>query len=226
MDTQARAAQVYEKLGLDPAVKPTMTFMEPYQFLQEYVARESLDEEHASELLNKVGEPWTLDDLPMMKPWLEQNGPVLDLVGEAVRKPTFCIPLTRSDQSTLFTDPPFFAQLQTMRSFARMLEARAQYRVGTGDIDGAMADVISCQRLGRHLESHGTIISCLVGIAIRGVATAVGIAAIRESQPTEEQLRHFVDELNAIPVRLDMDRIRRVERFQTLDLLQGLGRWQ
>jgi hypothetical protein len=66
MDTQARTAQVYEKLGLDPAVKPTMTFMEPYQFVQEYVARESLDEEHASELLNKVGEPWTLDDLPMM----------------------------------------------------------------------------------------------------------------------------------------------------------------
>jgi hypothetical protein len=222
-DTRARVAQVYEKLGLDPAVKPTMTFMEPYQFLREYVAREGLDEEYASELLNQVGEPWTLDDLPMMEPWLELSGPVLDLVAEAVRKPTFCIPLTRSDQWTLFTDLPFFAQLQTMRSFARMLQARAQYRVGTGDINGAMADVISCQRLGRHLESHSTIISCLVGIAIRGVATAVGVAAIREAQPSEEQLQRFVDELNAIPVRLDMDRIWRVERFQTLDLLQALA---
>ena len=223
IDREARAAQVYEKLGLDPAVKPTMTFMEPYHFLRMYADREGLDEKQAYELDTKVYEPWTLDDLPMMEPWLEQNGPVLDLVGLAVRKPQFRIPLTRSKHAILFADTPFLSEIQTMRSFARMLQARAQYRIGTGDIDGAMADVISCQRLGRHLESHDTIIACLVGIAIRGVAGAVGIAAVRESQPTKEQLRHFVDELNSIPVRLDIDRIRRLERYYTLDLLQALA---
>jgi hypothetical protein len=222
-DARARAIQVYEKLGLDPAVKPTMTFMEPYHFLRKYVDREGLDEKQAYELSAEACQPWTLDDLPMMEPWLVQNEPVLDLVGQAVRRPTFCIPLTRSKHATLFADTPFLQEIQTMRSFARMLQARAHYRIGIGDIDGAMADVISCQRLGRHLESHDTIIACLVGIAIRGVAGAVGIAAVRESQPTEEQLRQFVDELNSIPVRLDIDRIRRVERFQTLDLLQALA---
>jgi hypothetical protein len=222
-DTKARAAQVYEKLGLDPAAKPTMTLMEPYQFLREYVVREGLDEEYASELLNKVSEPWTLDDLPMMEPWLEQNGPVLDLVGEAVRKPTFCIPLTGSTHATLYADLPFFPEIQKMRSFARMLQARAQYRIGTGDLDGAMVDLISCQRLGRHLEAQQAMIQALVGIAVRGVATAVGIAAVRESQPTEEQLRRFVDELNAIPTPLDTDLIRRTERYYALDLLQALA---
>jgi hypothetical protein len=222
-DREARAAQVYEKLGLDPAVKPTMTFMEPYQFLREYTAREGLDEKVTLELATKLDQPWTLDDLPMMEPWLEQNGPVLDLVGEAVRKPTFCIPMTGAKDATLYADLPFFPEIQTMRSFARMLQARAQYRIATGDIDGAMFDVISCQRLGCHQGSQESLVAILVGIAIRGVATAVGIAAVHESPPSEEQLRHFVAELNAVPVRLDMDRIRRTERYYTLDLLQALA---
>lgn len=218
---QAGVAQVYEKLGLDASVKPTMTFLEPYEFCLKHADREGLDEDQTFEFFTKIYAPWTLDDLPMMEAWLEQNEPVLDLLGQAVRKPTFCIPLTRSKDDILVTHAPFFSEIQTMRSFARMLQARAHYRIGSGNIDGAMADVISCERLGRHLESHDTIIACLVGIAIRGVATAVGIAAVRESQPTEEQLRHFVAELNAIPVRLDIDRIRRMERYYTLDLLQA-----
>jgi hypothetical protein len=52
-------------------------------------AAKGLDEKQANALDEKVFAPWTLDDLPMMEPWLEENGPVLDLVGEAVRKPAF-----------------------------------------------------------------------------------------------------------------------------------------
>ena len=223
VEKPTRVAQIYEKLGLDPTGKPTMTFMEPDQFLRQYADREGFDEKRTRELYSKVHEFWTLDDLPMMEPWLAQNDPVLDLVGQAVRKPRFRIPLTRSKRDTLSPAAPFLPEIQRMRSFARMLQARARFRIGTGDIDGAMADVISCKRLGRHLESHDTIIACLVGIAIRGIAAPIGIAAIRESQPSEEQLRHFVDELNAIPVRMDTNRIRRMERYYALDYLQAMA---
>ncbi|TVS20321.1 MAG: DUF1559 domain-containing protein [Planctomycetaceae bacterium] len=223
VDKEAQVAQVYEKLGLDPGVKPSMTFMEPYEFLRKYVDREGLDEKQLYELESKVHEPWTLDDLPMMEPWLEQSAPVLDLVGQAVLKPTFCIPLTRSEHPTILANTTLFSDIGRMRSFARMLQTRAQYRIGTSDIDGAMADVISCKRLCRHLEAQQAMVHALVGIAIRGVAAAVGIAAVRESSPSEEQLLRFLDELNAIPVRLDMDQIRLTERYYALDLLQAMA---
>jgi uncharacterized protein DUF1559 len=221
-DTEARAVQVYEKLGLDPAIEPTMTYMETREFLLEYGAREGLDEEQVRELDAKVYQPWTLDDLPMMEPWLEEAGPVLDLVEQAVRRPTFFFPLLRPHELPTLVELAL-AELQRTRSFARMLQARAHYRIGIGDIDGAIDDVITCEHLGRHVERQGMIVSRLVGIALQGIAASVGIAAIRESQPTEEQLQRLVDELNALPPRPNMDRAWLAERYYTLDTLQAVA---
>jgi hypothetical protein len=219
---EGRSAQVYAKLGLDPAIKPTLTYIETYRFLREYCAKKGLDEKQAYALDTKIFAPWTLDDLPMMKPWLEENGPALDLVGKAVRKPAFCFPLVRPrEEATLYSMA--FGEIQRMRAFTRMLQARADYRIGTGDIDGAIDDLVACERLGRHVQRQGTVITRLVGIAIDGIAASIGIAANRESQPTKEQLQRLVDEHNALPSLPNMDRMRLAERYYILDSLQALA---
>jgi hypothetical protein len=104
-----------------------------------------------------------------------------------------------------------------------MLQTRAQYRIATGDVDGAIDDVITCKRLGRHVESQGTVIARLVGIAVEGVAASLGVAAVRDSQPTEEQLQRLVEELNALPPRPSMDQMWLAERYYTLDSLQAMA---
>lgn len=220
LNTKTRTAQVYEKLGLDPAIEPMMTFIETHEFLRQYCATEGLDEKQAEALDDKVYEPWTLDDLPMMEPWLEENGPVLDLLGEAVRRPVFCFPLVRPDDKAALVETVAWGQT---RSFARMLQTRAQYRIGIGDVDGAIDDVITCERLGRHVQHQGTLIARLVGIAVEGIAASLGVAAIRESQPTEAQLQRLVDEHNALPPRPNMDRMWLAERYYTLDSLQAMA---
>jgi len=220
---EAHSAQIYKKLGLDPEIEPTMNYIETLEFLQKYCVAEGLDEKQAEKLDAKVYEPWTLDDLPMMEPWLEENGPVLDLVGEAVRRPAFCFPQVRPSEDATLVEAIVFGELHRTRSFARMLQTRAHYRIGIGDIDGAIDDVITCERLGRHVECQGTVVARLVGIAVEGIAGSLGVAAIRESQPTEEQLRRFVDELNELPPRPDMDRTRLAARYYTLDSLQTLA---
>ena len=222
-DTEARSDQVYQKLGLDPDVKPTMTFGETSEFLREYCATKGLSEKQADELDRKVFRPWTLDDLPMMEPWLEKNGPVLDLVGEAVRRPAFCFPLVQPREEAMLVEIIALGEIQRVREFARMLQARANYRIGTGNIDGAIDDLITCGRLGRHVECQGAVIARLVGIALEGIAASVGVAAVHESQPTEEQLQRLVDELDAIPPRPSMDRTWLVERYYTLDMLQAFA---
>lgn len=222
--TEARSAQVYEKLGLDPTIEPTMTCVEPYEFLLEYAATEGLDEKQVVELDAKVCQPWTLDDLPMMEPWLEDYGPVLDLVGKAVRRPTFRLPLVGTREETMFLQTSaLLGEVQRMRSFARMLQARAHYRIGIGDIDGAIDDAITCGRLGRHVQRQGTLIQHLVGIALEGIADSIGIASTRESQPAEEQLKHLVDELVALPPRLDMKRMWLAERYYQLESFQTVA---
>lgn len=75
-------------------------------------------------LHTRTNVPWTLDDLPMMTRWLTKNGPVLDLLGEAVRKPTFHIPLVRRDEKVSLI-AILLPNVQTMRSYARGLTVRA-----------------------------------------------------------------------------------------------------
>ena len=88
---------------------------------------------------------------------------------------------------------------QYVRSFARALYARANYRIGTGDIDGAIDDIVACKRLGRHVGYDGIMVELLVGIAIEGIADSIGVAGSLEHPPTKEQLERLVNELNDLP---------------------------
>lgn len=247
--TPSHSAQISQKLGLAAGeFQPDMAFEEPESFLQNYVASEDFDEalieEPASEnalpgdpyaammgisprdpyavLADRLYRPWTLDDLPMMEAWLAENGPAMDLIGEAVRKPTFHIPLVmRNDVGELIS--LLLPEIQGTRSFARGLVVRANYRIATGDVDGAIDDVISCKRFGRHIGQRGLLVQMLVGIAIEGMADAIGIAGSLEHPPTKQQLERLVDELNDLPPRADFEKAFLFERYAALDVLQTMA---
>ncbi|QDS91454.1 hypothetical protein FF011L_01840 [Roseimaritima multifibrata] len=220
---RSTASQFYEKLGLDPEIAPSMSYIESYDFLKKYCSDEGLEETQAVEFDAKLNEPWTLDDLPMMEPWLEEIGPILDLLTEAVRHPAYRFPIVRIDENGTLVNTTSLNEVQKTRSFARMLVARANYRLGTGEIDGAIDDVITCVRLGRHTTYQGTIMDRLVGIAVEGIAPTVGVASLLERQPSKEQIRRLIDELDAIPPRIPMSRTLLAERYQSLDFLQAMA---
>jgi hypothetical protein len=171
----------------------------------------------------RLRRPWTLDDLPMMEAWLAENSPALDLVGEAVRKPVFHIPKARGTE-----DDELFAVLlpdvQYIRSLARALSARANYRIGMGDIDGAIDDVVACKRLGRHVGYNGILIEMLVGIAIEGIADSTGVAGSLEHPPTKGQLERLVNELNDLPPVGEFKKAMLFERYSSLDVVQSMSR--
>ena len=233
----SHSAQISQKLGLAAGeIQPDMTFEEPGNFLQDHVASQNFDEalieELASEnaspidphavLENRLHRPWTLDDLPMMEAWLAENGPAIDLIGEAVRKPTFHIPLVTEDYPGELI-ALLLPEVQRLRSFARLLHARANYRIATGDIDGAIDDIISCKRLGRNVGQRGLLVQMLVGIAIEGIANATGIAGSLEHPPSKEQLERLVDESNDLPPKADFEKAFLFERYAALDLVQTMA---
>jgi hypothetical protein len=219
------------------AIQPDMVFDDPNDFLGAYIdsgdgdaafgeqsaweLREALSQRREA-MSQRLHRPWTLDDLPMMDDWLQVNDPALDLVGRAVQKPVFYIPLVRRSEDELLT-LILLPEIHWKRSLARGLSARANYRIGTGDIDGAIDDIIACKRLGRHLGHGATVIHMLVGIAIEGFADAIGIAGSFEHQPTEEQLRRLVEQAEKLPPPADLDLKLLAERFQALDIIQSLS---
>jgi hypothetical protein len=235
--TPAHAAQIIRKLGLAEAeIQPDMTIEEPWDYLKGHVANQDLDEALTEELASanapprdplavledRLDRPWTLDDLPMMEAWLAENGPAIDLVGEAVRKPTFHIPLAAEGDLGQLIDLPL-PELQWTRSFARALSARAYYRIGTGDIDGAIDDVMSCKRLGRNVGQEGPLEQVYGGIAIEGIADAIGIAGSPEHPPSKQQLERLVDETNDLPPRSEFEKSLLFDRYVALDLVQAMA---
>jgi len=188
----------------------------------DYGYDESYVPEPASVLESQLGRPWTLDDLPMMEAWLAENSPALDLVGEAVRKPVFHIPKARTSEDDMLITV-LLPDIQYMRSFARALSARANYRIGTGDIDGAIDDIVACKRLGRHVGNRGILIEMLVGIAIEGIADSIGVAGSLEHPPTKEQLVRLANELNDLPSVGEFKKAMLFERYSSLDVIQSMA---
>lgn len=225
-EEQTRDRELYEKLGLDPQVPPTMSCEEPFDFFTRYASAQSTDATQQSDLVAELDAkwkaPWTLTDLPMMGPWFEQNEPVVAMLSEAARKPIFVVPCRRPPQSdavSLFA----YEEVHRFRTFAWILQARANYRIGMGDVEGAIDDVTTCMRLGRRFQQHGTLLERLVGIAVEGIARSIGVAGNRDHPPTAEQLRRFVQELDALPVPAPLADTILAERYFVLNWVQGLA---
>ncbi|TVS08570.1 MAG: DUF1559 domain-containing protein, partial [Planctomycetaceae bacterium] len=235
----AHFERICQQLGLDAdAIRPDLTFEEPFDFLVAYVESEKFDEalledlprsgfsseRPADVLVNRLARPWTLDDLPMMGQWLDDNRPALDLIGRAVRKPTFHIPLVRRNEHDLITRDIAFAEVHRMRSFSRALHARAYYRIGTGDIDGAIDDIVACQRLGRHIRRGGLLSAMHAGVSIELFASEIGVAGSLEHPPAKVQLQRLFVEADACSPEASVDQTLRFERFAVLDAMQGIAR--
>jgi hypothetical protein len=135
---------------------------------------------------------WTLDEFPDLADWLTENSDGLDALAEAVRKPAFCVPKVREHEKSPMHEALNVNTFSQFREYARAAGGRAYYRIGIGDIDGAIEDTLTVYHLGRHVAKQGMLIDYLVGIAIEGLAHNIGIAGNPDHPPTKAQLEHFL----------------------------------
>ena len=227
--------QICRKLGLSGEPRPDMTFVGPDDFLEAWLESDDCDEELVGALVNsspsgelleelqeRLYRPWTLDELPMMASWLDENGPALDLIVAVSRKPTFRIPLSQENEDALLIQS-LLPEVQQARAFARGLSVRANHRIAMGDIDGAIDDVLACKRFGCQVGHGSCLVQMLVGVAIEGIADAVGIAGSLEHPPARQQLQRLVDGLDDLPPAVEFEEAMRFERYMTLDYVQALA---
>lgn len=213
---EMQRAQTYEKLGLDPRTPPTLPLETPGSFHDNYVtAHPELD---IKNVYNTWNAPWTFETLPMMREWLEKNNPALDLIAEAAHKPVFCVPATsdREDGSTFFLLYGF----RKTKDFADALQARANYRAGTADIDGTIEDTIALCRLGRFTAGSGVLFHQILGDLIANAALFIPLTGVSGESPTVEQLRRLAAEMDALPEYPPTEKVLENERLFLLSYFQ------
>ncbi len=221
---ESRTREICEKLGLDPAVRPTMSCEEASYFLTRYARSQSLSATQQDALIEDLykrsEKPWALTDLPMMQSWLEQHAPVVKILGEAARKPHFIIARARPDSSHELID---YDEVMRFRIFGRVLVTHANYCIGTGDVDGAIDDAVTCLWLGRHLQQHGPVIEFFIGLSLEGIARNIGFAGNRNTPPSREQIERFAVELVDVPALVPLAETMNAERLWLLNFTQGLA---
>ena len=202
---------IYEKLGLDPNEVSTtpLKIESPLPLLIDQVAT-----------FQQVWF-WTFDDYPMLENWLDENTAGIDVLAEAVRKPIFSgVHFVRENENSSMFMPQVSGVL--FRDWAEAVRARVTYRLGIGDIDGAIDDLVTLHRLGRHSGRQVTLLSWVVGLYMETTGSAIGIGSNPNFTPTKEQIARLLTELTALPPRQTFSEVVETERFFSLAALQDV----
>ncbi|MBQ9873454.1 MAG: DUF1559 domain-containing protein [Thermoguttaceae bacterium] len=201
-----------EIFGLDPNVKPTffdrldlrsyllkngITGTEPegregvdsYWENQEEKPGRATYQEYQDAYDALLGRTWTPEEFPVAAKWLEENQDVYDVLSRAVRSPKFRMWRFVDEKPGAFLSL-LLPDVQSQREIARMFAIRAHYRIGQGDFSGALDDVESILLMGKRLlDGEGRcMVENLVGIALVGIAAAIGLDDSPKTAPTAEIL--------------------------------------
>ncbi len=215
--------QFMGKLGLDPRHEPTLHYESPYDYLDAWVEDQEEENRSAYEIYKLLNDPWLEEDLPMMVTWLEENGPALDLVAEALRKPVFITPLIRDDPDEIAFWSLKTPYLSEFRSYARGFAARANYALGKGDFDAAIDDILNIERLASAMAEEPVMLDLIVSIALQCTVDMIAVAPTKEKQPDQEQLERLFRELANPPVKERFVPLVNYKRLFVLDAAQAFA---
>ncbi len=201
-----------EKFKLDPRERPTMygrmtlwsylgkygltgdepdpdeTAFEYGCYWENYERRPNRIDPAASFIL--ANGPWTAEQYPCAARWIDENADLYDVLTRAAHSPRLeCWRFLRDAQEGGVEGIPI-PDVSETRQFARLLAVRANYRVGSGDFDGALDDLESVALYGRAvLESESAPrIARLGGFAAAGFVCGVPVFANPNVSPTPDQI--------------------------------------
>jgi len=149
-----------------------------------------MNETHRTELtetIQAVAEPLNILNKAMEKPyfWADYN-----TVG----------PLIVEANSVLVLNPDFFDSvnqpLGPYRQIAQILATRINWRAYSGDINGAVDDIVSLFRFASHLEQSGLLVEQLVATAIEALSLQRTIMVLPRVDVPAAQLKRLQDEFS------------------------------
>ena len=211
---------MYEKLVLSSPPKKAEEFVEADTLLYK---RWKNDPGKYLEFLGKIGHPWTLETIPELKSWLNDVEPILQIVKEAAEKPVYFIPAVSYKENGTFSGCGVTEEMHRFRVFSRALSTCANYRLGTGDIDGAIDDILTLRKLGSHLYHQQRVIPLLLGLAFFSISDPIGPEANLQRPASREQLQRLLEALQKRVPQVDVTPHYEHERYFGLDLLQRIA---
>ena len=218
----------YERLGIPVPADPQ------YVSLQAASKLEKVSEGEFPRIYDQQGRPqgpWTEKEYPELGRWVRLNEESLKKLHLAIQKPRYYVPLHVEAETPAANIPAIagllLPDIQSLRDFARLLQASAGYRLGKGDVDGAIENAIDCIRLGFLTRQQPTIISNLVGIAIESIGLNTVNFIVQHGELSRPQCQSMMQSLDSLPESLHcLEVLSESERLMYVDTVTFLARGQ
>ncbi len=216
-------AKFFDLMGIESPPEDGEYFLALGQYLFKIEGFKLLDErlveiyDHQSQASSR---PWKAAQYPEVAKWLTTNEKPLALVREGSLRNKYFSPLvvTNDEEENSGLIGVLLPAVQSSRSFARALSARAMLRLGEGNVTGAWDDLLTCHRLARLIARGPTLIEGLVGVTIDGIATHADLAFIQHSKPNAQQVAAYLRDLDELAPLINVtEKIDVSERFMFLD---------
>ncbi|MCR9202591.1 MAG: hypothetical protein NXI04_28450 [Planctomycetaceae bacterium] len=168
-----------------------------------------------------MSRPWTEDEFPEVKKWLDRNRAPMKLVRQAVQRPEYFTPLvppTGEDGQPLGMIQTLLPHVQEMRSMGRYTLCQAYLDMGAKRWMSAWENLQICHRLGRLTSRGPTVIDYLVGVALSSMAIQTQQQLLAEAGFDSVQLQRIAADLAALPAPGDPARaVNLTERMMFMD---------
>jgi hypothetical protein len=213
------------KLSVPLEMKPSATFVDWYAFTKALPEEErKIVEKNYCE---DIPPPFSEEQLPFVKRWLDENNQAIEIFVEAIQKPAFYAPPTRGKILSHSMNP----SSDIARTLTRILSFRIRYRLTTGDIVGAWDDVLFQFRLAetqRPAIWHTTLF--LMNTAAFGDAVQSADSVLLYGNWTTNEIRSKILDITPFlvpPTETELETMFLGNRFMQLDTLQKLssGTW-
>ena len=212
--------QMYEKLGLDPNIPQTLVLPPvPSRIIEDHYQTLGIPSDLRSSW-NGGRHPWTLEQFPMLSDWIKDVDAPLDAIADAVRKPVFFTPLLQSQESIQSGKRQMDVNRNANVLLSRLTGhitsvygARAAYRIGQGDIDGAINDQLTIRRLARLNSQKHSLYVRRISMNNESSAMEIPLGANPKHLLTEAQIRRLLEGIDALPLRAPLRDTYEWERF-------------
>jgi hypothetical protein len=181
----------------------------------------------SDELSAAMSRPWSREEFPDVARWLKRNRAPLRLVEQATQRPRYYSPMVTPSTGEM---PGMVVSIllpvaQQCRESARLLAARAMFRLGEGKVDEAWRDLLACHRLARLVGDNPMLICALVATAIDAIACSGDAVVIQSGRLTAEDARKILADLQSLrPLPSVAEKIDTAERYQYLDIVCAVAR--
>ncbi|HIN95843.1 MAG TPA: hypothetical protein EYN03_09370, partial [Planctomycetes bacterium] len=232
--------EYFKRLGIAPLPIQGNYFVTLDQLVQRAVVGKNVSEDEFAKLDPQVrrkvfaaqekvweqfdqaqGKLWTAREFPLLAEWLLVNQQPLKLLQQASQRSRYYSPSISTEKEFPMVSV-LLPGVSRYRDLARALSIRITMNISQGKIDEAIADSVTCHRLGRLVGQGWSLIDSLVGIAIDALACQADVLAAHYGKLPPEKIKAWREKLQGLtPLPSVVEKIDVGERFSYLDVTFG-----